>query len=43
MIKRKVFYISQRVYSEYKGNKYDYLFTRIEDEEDVVRLLGGME
>lgn len=31
MIKRKVFYISQRVYSEYKGNKYDYLFTRIEE------------
>lgn len=31
MIKRKVFYIPQRLYSEFKGNKYDYLFTRIEE------------
>lgn len=31
MIKRKVFYIPQRIYSEFRGNKYDYLFTRIEE------------
>lgn len=31
MIKRKVFYIPQNVYSEFRGNKYDYLFTRIEE------------
>lgn len=31
MITRKVFYIPQNVYSEFRGNKYDYLFTRIEE------------